>query len=96
MTDAPIEGLDPFQGLVLSLAAAALTQLGAGPPDAERHQDLAQARQTIDLLEMLQQKTKGNLTDEETQVLDSLLFDVRMRYLAARPQPPSPHKSGAS
>ena len=45
--------------------------------------DLPLARQTIDLVEILQEKTRGNLTPEEDQLLQSLLTDLRMRYVEA-------------
>jgi hypothetical protein len=45
--------------------------------------DLPLAKHTIDLLSMLQAKTKGNLTSHEDKLLESLLFDLRLRYVAA-------------
>jgi len=45
--------------------------------------DLPLAKHTIDLLSMLQAKTKGNLTSQEDKLLESLLFDLRLRYVAA-------------
>ncbi len=81
MTDErPDDDSAQFQGLILSLAAAALHQLG-GDPEAKRAPDPAQARQAIDLLEVLQRKTQGNLTAEERDLFESVLFDLRMRFL---------------
>lgn len=73
-----------FSTFVLSLATAALYQLGAVPaaaglPPADA--DPLIARQTLETLEMLREKTLGNLSDEERQLLDSLLYDLRMRFV---------------
>ncbi|MFI5298887.1 MAG: DUF1844 domain-containing protein [Polyangiales bacterium] len=74
-----------FSTLVLSLSQTALMHLGdvADPSiaDAELHRDLRLARQTIDLLGVLQEKTKGNLTGEEERLLDQLLYDLRLRFV---------------
>ena len=55
-------------------------------PD-DRQQDYHQAKPMIDSLEILKEKTRGNLTAEETTLLDSLLFDLRLRYLKAGARP---------
>ncbi|HTU02525.1 MAG TPA: DUF1844 domain-containing protein, partial [Candidatus Sulfotelmatobacter sp.] len=61
-----------------------LAHLGVpGPAGGAVKIDLAQAQQAIDLLEMLQQKTAGNLTAEEGGLLEGLLFDIRLRYVEA-------------
>ncbi len=73
-----------FATFVLSLAQAVMDQLGqaeAQPSSADDHHQLAQ--QSINLLEMLECKTAGNLDDEETKLLSTLLYEVRMSYLAA-------------
>ena len=75
-----------FAALVISLGHSVLFHLGAvsDPATGERGTlDLALARQTIDLVEMLQQKTRGNLTDDETRLLEELLYDLRTRYVEA-------------
>lgn len=75
-----------FAALVVSLGHSALFHLGAvsDPRSGEKGTlDLALAHQTIDLVEMLQEKTRGNLTDEETHLLEELLFDLRSRYVEA-------------
>ena len=54
----------------------------ADPMTGEQNKDLAIAKQTIDMLAMLQEKTKGNLTNEESQLMESMLYDLRMRYVA--------------
>ncbi len=73
-----------FPTFVLSLAQAVMDQMGqaeANPANAEQHLQLA--KQSIDLLEMLEIKTAGNLDDEETKLLATLLYEVRMGFLAA-------------
>ena len=76
-----------FSTFVLSLATAALYQLGA-VPDASTDQptpaDPLVARQTLETLEMLREKTLGNLTEEERKLIDSLLYDLRMRFIELR------------
>lgn len=74
-----------FSSLVLMFGTTALVHLGVAPDpgSGKKTPDLTQAKQVIDLLAVLQEKTKGNLTPEESGLLDSLLFDLRMRYLEA-------------
>jgi len=85
----PDDGLPPldFSGLVVSYATSALISLGAtADPETGKCQkaDLASARHMIDVLAMLEAKTKGNLTVEEEQLLSKLLFDCRMAFVNAR------------
>jgi hypothetical protein len=54
---------------------------------AMQSKDLEMAKHNIDLLELLEEKTKGNLSSEETQLLTHLLFQVRMHYVQASGQP---------
>jgi hypothetical protein len=78
-------GID-FSTFVLSLGSSALIHLGEAPdPVSGQKQpaDLPLAQQSIDLLALLQQKTKGNLSDDEARLLDTLLYDLRMRYVGA-------------
>jgi hypothetical protein len=75
-----------FSTFVLSLGTSAMHHLGLLPdPETGRHAepDLDLARQTIDTLELLQAKTRGNLTAEEEQLLQHLLTDLRMRWVEA-------------
>jgi hypothetical protein len=74
-----------FSQFVLMLASAALIHLGAlaDPTGRGIEQDPEQARRTIDILTMLQAKTAGNLSPDETTLLERLLHDLRMRYLKA-------------
>lgn len=74
-----------FSTLVLMFSTAAMVHLGAAPDpvSGETKADLAQAKQMIDLLDVLKTKTAGNLAEGESAMLDALLFDLRMRYLEA-------------
>lgn len=74
-----------FSTFVLSLSTSAMVHLGEAPhPDGTTQADLLLARQTIDILAMLRDKTAGNLTDDERRLLDELLYDLRLRFVAAR------------
>ena len=79
--DAP--GDVQFESFVMGMATSALVHLGVAPhPETgEPARDIEVARQTIDLLAMLEDKTRGNLTERERQVLQATLYDLRMRYL---------------
>lgn len=72
-----------FELLVFSLAIQAQMELGLGEPSAGQVPDLDIARHTIDLLAILQQKTKGNLTLEEQRLLENTLTELRFRYVQA-------------
>jgi hypothetical protein len=85
--DAKIENQSLFQLLALSLGNAALLSLGYlddSPEEASGNRSLEAAKQNIELLEMLEEKTKGNLNHEEMQLLQGLLFDLRLKYVDAR------------
>ena len=71
-----------FFGLIFSLASAAMQQLGKvpNPGTSAVEQNLAQAQMTIDLLIMVKQKTKGNLTAKEEQFLANTLTDLQLNY----------------
>ena len=74
-----------FATFVLSLTGSAMVHLGAVPdPGGEKHEpSLELARQTIDILTMLRQKTHGNLDGRESELLDRVLHDVRTAYVDA-------------
>lgn len=91
--EAGIPGAD-FSTFVLSLGTSALYHLGFAP-DPDREQDEAPpkppdesdriiARQTIGTLEMIAEKTRGNLQPDEEKLLESILYELRMRYVAVR------------
>jgi hypothetical protein len=72
-----------FNSLIFSLSSSALLHLGeiADPATGEKKKDLALAKHTIDTLAMLKEKTKGNLNEEEKRFLESILADLRWRYV---------------
>ena len=72
-----------FPTFVASLNASALVHLGVieDPVSGNREKDLEMAKQTIDILTMLQQKTAGNLNPDEESMLKSILYDLRMLYV---------------
>lgn len=74
-----------FAGFIFGLASSALIHLGEYPdPEGPgRRVDLPAARQTIDLLGLLEAKTKGNLDTDEAELLKHLLYDLRVKYVAA-------------
>ena len=74
-----------FNSLIFSLSSSALLHLGeiADPQSGEKKKDVALAKHTIDTLAMLKEKTQGNLTGEEEKFLDSILTDLRWRYVKA-------------
>lgn len=76
-----------FSTLVLSLTSSALVHLGAAPEpgsDAPGAVNLPLARHTIDILEILKAKTRGNLEADESALLEQVLHDLHMRFLAAK------------
>jgi hypothetical protein len=72
-----------FVTFVLSLASSAFVHMGDAPhPESGAPaENLPLAKQTIDILGMLEEKTKGNLTPEEEKFLENLLMDLRLRYV---------------
>lgn len=78
----PLPKID-FSTFVLSINSSALVQLGLieDPASGQKTKNLALAKQTIDLLAMLEEKTRGNLTSDEENILKSLLYELRMLYV---------------
>src|SRR4030042_1165585 len=74
-----------FNSLIFSLSSSALLNMGdiAEPQTGERKKDLPMAKYSIDIISMLKEKTKGILTEEEHKFLDSILADLRLRYVKA-------------
>jgi len=74
-----------FAAFIYSLSTSALVHLGEIPEPITEKMDknLPLAKQTIDILGILQEKTKGNLTQEEESLLNNFLYDLRMRYVKA-------------
>lgn len=72
-----------FSTLALSIASSAMMSLGyaPNPNTGETETDLNMAKFNIDLLQLLEEKTKNNLTEEEDKFLKQILSDLRMRYV---------------
>jgi hypothetical protein len=77
------EGDQGFETLVSFLSATAMFQLGLLPgPAGERiPMDLENAHRTIDMLEVLQNKTRGNLTHDEIRLLEDVIYELRMSFV---------------
>ena len=81
-----------FSTFIMSLSTSVLFHLGlmaeeeGQPPPAP---NLPMARQTIDILEILEAKTRGNLDSEESHLLESLLYELRLRYVEVQTQGPA-------
>ncbi|MGC1423473.1 MAG: DUF1844 domain-containing protein [Terracidiphilus sp.] len=101
----PTMGAQPpikFEHLVQQLYLSALMQMGAATPEGQRPRvDIIGARQSIDLLGVLEEKTRGNLSPVETRMLDTVLFELRMTFLeltkmislqGVQAPPPKPEK----
>ena len=99
----PGAGVPPhisFEHLVQQFYVSAMIQMGAGAQEGQRPKvDILGARTTIDLLGVLAEKTRGNLTEAEDKILETVLFEVRMAFLELTNmitsqgiQPPQPPK----
>ncbi len=101
----PAAGAQPpvtFEHLVQQFYVSAMIQMGAGAQEGQRPRvDILGARTTIDLLGVLAEKTRGNLSESEDRTLQTVLFEVRMAFLeltsmitlqAMQPQQPPPGK----
>lgn len=74
-----------FVNFLFSISTSALIQMGEieDPISQQTVKNLPLAKQTIDLIGMLKEKTKGNLTPDEAKLIENILFDLRMRYVKA-------------
>jgi len=72
-----------FSSFVLSLSTSALYQFGDFPDPVSKktEKNLTGVKQTIDILGMLREKTEGNLNDMEKELINGILFELRMRYV---------------
>ena len=88
-----------FVSLVFSLQQAAMAQLGkiANPATGKMEKNLIQAKATIDMLEMLKEKSKGNLTDTEQKIMLNTLDNLYLNYAdeVEKPATPSVDEAGA-
>ena len=75
-----------FSSFILSLYSSGLVQLGTveDPSTGKKTKDLKIAKHTIDMIAMLQEKTSGNLTGDEENLLKALLSELRMAYVEAK------------
>ena len=92
-----------FERLVQSVYMTAIMQLGGNTPEGQKPQvDLLGAKQSIDMLTVIADKTAASLTVDEQQLIDSALFELRLAFLditqalarTAKPQPPAPGTPG--
>ena len=91
--ESPQESKDPqeelpsinFPAFIISLSTQALMHLGeiGNPVTGKVEKDVAVAKQTIDIIGMLSEKSKGNLDDTEEQLLQEVLYNLRMKYVEA-------------
>ncbi len=72
-----------FSTFILSLSTSALVHLGElpDPMTNKKEINLQLAKQTISIIEMLKEKTKSNLSDEEEKLINNVLYDVRLKYI---------------
>ncbi len=91
MSDDPKGANDPlpkidFSSFVLSLYSSGLVQLGKveDPSTGKKSINLGLAKDTIDMIAMLEEKTQGNLTEEEKNLLSALLSEIRIAYVEAK------------
>lgn len=72
-----------FTNFVFSLSTSALFHFGdlADSEDGKTQKNLPAAKQTIDILDMLNEKTKGNLNENENKLIQSVLYELKMRYV---------------
>ena len=78
----PLPEID-FSSFIFSLSTSALFHLGEipDPVTQKREKDLPLAKQTIDILGILKEKTRGNLTPDEERLMENILTDLRWRYV---------------
>ena len=95
-TDSSSSSSINFVAFVLSLAHTAAVHFGDIPDPVSGDKgevNLAAAQQMIDILSLLEEKTRGNLTAEERQLLEQVLFELRLRYVeASNEAPPAPEE----
>lgn len=81
---ADLQKIDPhFMQIVLSLQAAAMQYMGKvlNPMTAKIERDLIMAQNSIDMLTMLEKKTKNNLSEEEEKMIEHVLYELRLNFV---------------
>jgi hypothetical protein len=78
----PLPMID-FSTFIMSLNASALVHLGVieDPMTGQKTKNLSLGKQTVDMLKMLQEKTRGNLTEDEGRLLQGILYDLQIAYV---------------
>ena len=92
----PTESSVSFIGFIVSLAHTAAVHFGDVPDPVSGQTfpaNLPAAQQMIDILSLLEEKTRGNLTAEERNLLDQILYELRLRYVEANKQTPAQEPS---
>ena len=92
----PTESSVSFIGFIVSLAHTAAVHFGDVPDPVSGQTieaNLPAAQQMIDILSLLEEKTRGNLTAEERNLLDQILYELRLRYVEASKQTPAQEPS---
>lgn len=89
MSDAGVSGPLPkvdFSSFILSLYSSGLVQLGKveDPSTGKKAKNLELAKHTIDMMAMLEEKTKGNLTEDENNLFKALLTEIRIAFVEAK------------
>jgi PBP1b-binding outer membrane lipoprotein LpoB len=84
-TSPPLPAIN-FSTFIFSLNSSALVQLGMmeDPITGEKSKNLPLAKQTIDIISMLEEKTKGNLHADEAAMIKNILYDLRIHYVKER------------
>jgi hypothetical protein len=81
-TQAPLPEIN-FSTFIMSLNASALVNLGLidDPASGTKSMNLPIAKQTIDIMSMLEERTRGNLNEDEAEMIKSILYELRMLYI---------------
>ena len=97
--EGPEEGFPTanLQVFLAGLYTQTLMALGEieSPVSGKKEERLDEARYLIDTIDLLREKTRGNLTPEESKYLDNLLYDLRMRYVGSSKEPPAEQGAAA-
>lgn len=93
----PVSKRDLFLALVQSFQSAAMQQMGKimNPFSGKIERDMSQAKLSIEMLEMLKERTAGNLTSEEARLLEHILTELRLNYVAELERPEGEAATGA-
>jgi len=84
-----------FSGFVIGLAQQALVSLGLAPVPDAGSKDLAHAKAVIDILTMLREKTRGNLDEVESRLMDEMLDELKLQYVRETRDSLKPHGGGS-